>query len=159
MHDKNDPKYISDKTRSIRLNSCGWYLGVLSSWMNDQMQENLNLLGLSLSQFAILMTLLEEEGLTQVEISKRVMLPGYATSRNLDRLESLGYVKRHCHETSRRALRIMLTEEGRALAPDLYRVTQGLNERFLAPLEENQKTELLDSLAFLAANLGLSSKG
>jgi DNA-binding MarR family transcriptional regulator len=126
--------------------------------MNAQMQENLNPMGLSLSQFAILMTLLEDEGLTQVEISKRVMLPGYATSRNLDRLESLGYVKRHSHETSRRALRVMLTEKGRVLAPDLYRVTQGLNERFLAPLKENQKAEFLNSLALLAEKFSLSSK-
>jgi len=39
------------------------------------------------------MTLLEEEWLTQVEIDMRMMLPKYAMTRRINRLESLGYVE------------------------------------------------------------------
>jgi len=145
----------SDETRSIRLGSCGWYLKTLATWMDNQMNERLKPLGLSLSQFAIIMTLLEQEGLTQVEIGQRVMLAGYATSRNIDKLESLGYVKRQRHEASRRSYRIVLTEAGQALAPDLYRATESVNERFFSLLEEEQKVELLRILTVVASKLGV----
>lgn len=143
----------SDEIRSIRLSSCGWYLKTLGTWMDNQMDERLEPLGLSLNQFAIIMVLLEQEGLTQVEIGQRVMMPGYATTRNIDKLESLGYVKRQKHETSRRSYRIRLTETGRALAPDLFRATKSVNERFLSPLEEEQQAEFLRILATLASKL------
>ncbi len=158
MQERTKLKKSSDETRSIRLGSCGWYLKTLGTWMDNQMNEKLEPLGLSLSQFAIIMTLLEQEGLTQVEIGQRVKLPGYATTRNIDKLEFLGYVKRQKHESSRRSYRILLTEAGRALAPDLYRATKSLNERFLSPLEEEQKTELLRILTVVASKLGLHTQ-
>ncbi|MBW2634386.1 MAG: MarR family transcriptional regulator, partial [Deltaproteobacteria bacterium] len=105
--------------------------------MDKKMRETLEPLGLSLSQFTIIMILLEKDGLTQVDIGQEVMLPAYATTRNIDRLESLGYVKRKRHESSRRSYRILLTDEGRDLAPALYRATKSVNELFLSPLEEN----------------------
>ena len=148
----------SEEARSIRLGSCGWYFKTLSTWMDNQMNERLETLGLSLVQFAIIMTLLEQEGLTQVEIGQRVMLPAYATTRNIDKLESLGYVKRQRHEASRRSYRIRLTEAGRALAPDLYRATKIVNERFLSPLEDEQKAEFIKILTMLASELGLHTQ-
>lgn len=128
---------------------------MLGTWMDERMNEKLKPLGLSLSQFTIIMTLLEKEGLTQVEIGQRVMLPGYATTRNIDRLESLGYVKRRRHETSRRSYRILLTDAGRALAPHLFTVTKSVNEHFLATIEEEEKAELLRILIMVARKLGL----
>lgn len=128
---------------------------MLGNWMDEKMNEKLEPLGLSLSQFTIVMTLLEKEGLSQVEIGQRVMLPGYATTRNIDTLESLGYVKRRKHETSRRSYRILLTDAGRALAPHLFKMTNSVNEHFLATIEEEEKTELLRILIIMARKLGL----
>lgn len=155
MNKKIKLRLKTDETRSIRLGSCGWYLKTLGTWMDNQMNKRLGTMGLSLSQFAIIMTLLEQQGLTQVEIGQRVMLPGYATTRNIDKLESLGYVKRRRHETSRRSYRIQLTEAGRALAPDLYRATKSVNERFLSTLKEDDRTELLRILTVVASKLGV----
>jgi DNA-binding MarR family transcriptional regulator len=155
MQEQTKFKKRSEKARSMRLSSCGWYLGILGTWMDNQMEERLEPLGLTLNQFTIIMTLLEQEGLTQVEIGKRVMLPGYATTRIIDKLESLGYVKRRRHEASRRSYRIVLTEAGRALAPDLYRATKSVNERFLSPLDEEQKAEFLRILTGIASKHGL----
>jgi len=152
------PTPRSDETRRIRIGSCGWYLKMLGSWMDDRLTERLKPLGLSIIQFTIIMTLLEQEGLTQSEIGQRVTLPKYAMTRHIDRLESLNYVKRKRHEASRRAYRIMLTEEGRALAPGLFRVTQNVNEDFVSKLEEGQKTELLNILQSLSHKLGLHTQ-
>jgi len=122
--------------------------------MDKKMHERLVPLGLSLNQFIIIMTLLERDGLTQIDIGQKTMLPAYAMTRNIDKLESLGYVKRKRHESSRRSYRIVLTEEGRDLAPTLYRATKSVNELFLSQLEEDQKTEFQKILRILIRELG-----
>lgn len=149
------PKNQSDETRSVRLSSHGWYFKILGTWIDNQLNEELAPLGLSLNQFAIIMTILEQEGLTQSEIGQRVMQPSYMTTRNIDKLESLGYVKRQRHEGCRRSYHILLTEAGSALAPKLYRATESVNELFLSSLGEEQQKELLKTLAEAASKLGL----
>ena len=123
--------------------------------MDGKMHERLEPLGLSLSQFTIIMVLLEKDGLTQVDIGRKVMLPAYATTRNIDKLESLGYVTRKRHESSRRSYRIVLTEEGRDLAPALYEASESVNDLVLSPLEESQKAEFLRILSMLAAHINV----
>ena len=123
--------------------------------MDGKMHERLEPLGLPLSQFTIIMVLLEKDGLTQVDIGRKVMLPAYATTRNIDKLESLGYVKRKRHESSRRSYRIVLTEEGRDLAPALYEASESVNDLVLSPLEESQKAEFLRILSMLAAHINV----
>lgn len=78
----------SNKAGSVRYNSCGWYLKFLGTWLDEKMHERLKSLDLSISQYIIIMRLLENDGLTQVEIGHEAMLPAYATSRNLDKLKS-----------------------------------------------------------------------
>ena len=144
-----------NRAKSVRFSSCGWHLKFLGTWMDIKMQKRLKSLNLSISQFAIIMILLEKDGLTQVEIGHEIMLPAYATSRYIDKLESLGYVKRKRHESSRRSYRIYLTKAGRDLAPALYGVSESANELFLSPLEENQKVEFLKILSMLGTHINV----
>jgi len=44
------------------------------------------------------------------------------------------------------------------LAPDLFRVTQNVNESFISTLEEGQKTELLKILKTLSRKLDLHTQ-
>jgi len=155
MKKKIDKPRIIGEAKSVRLNSSGWYLKILGTWMDKMMHERLVPLGLSLNQFIIIMTLLEEDGLSQVDIGQKTMLPAYATTRNIDKLVSLGYVKRKRHESSRRSYRIVLTEAGKGLAPTLYGASESMNKLFLSPLEENQKAEFLKTLKMLSAHLNI----
>jgi len=154
MKRKIDKPQIIEEAKSVRLNSSGWHLKVLGTWMDKEMHERLVPLGLSLNQFIIIMTLLEKSGLTQVDLGRKTMLPAYATTRNIDKLESLGYVKRKRHESSRRSYRILLTDAGRDLAPTLYRATKSVNELFLSPLDEMQKAKFHRILRILIRELG-----
>lgn len=155
MHKRIKPKNQSAETRSVRLSSSGWHFKILGTWIDNKLNEELAPLGLSLNQFAIIMTILEHEGLTQTEIGQRVMQPSYSTTRNIDKLESLGYVKRQRHKGCRRSYHIRLTEAGRALTPKLYQATESVNELFLSNLEEEQQRELLKILAEAVSKLGL----
>lgn len=123
----------------LREKSAGWMLKAISKWIDEELSLHLKPVGLSRVQFPILMVLLEEEGLTQVEIGKKISMPGYATSRNIDQLENKNLVKRQLHESSRRSHNIYLTPQGKQLAPQLISVANRISERLLDPLEDYEK--------------------
>lgn len=153
MNKQIDKEKTAKDTRAKRLRSCGWYLGVLMKWLDEEMSQRLEVLGVTRNQFAILMTLFEDDGLSQIDICQKILLPAYATSRNLDKLESLGLVKREEHESSRRCHRVRLTDAGWELAPALFEATEGSNEIFLSSLTGYQKEELLKILGKLVSSL------
>ena len=126
--------------------SAGWMLKVINSWIDREHGRQMKAVGLSRAQFPIMMVLLEEEGLTQVEIGERIPIPGYATSRNLDQLENKNLVKRQPHETSRRSHRVYLTPEGKRLASTLPSVAKNISEQLVAPLRDDERELLLELL-------------
>lgn len=135
-------KQLSDKAKASRITSTGWLLGTLSHHMDKQMSEQLKLLGLNLNLFVILMILFEKDGQTQVEIGQKAMMPGYTTTRVLDQLETLGYIERQRHETSRRSNRILLTKAGNEIAPSLFSSSEKVNSQIFSLLKDEEVTEL-----------------
>lgn len=122
---------------------------MLSLSLDKEMNRKLKPLGLNLAQFAILMTLHEDSGLTQVELGKCISLPGYATTRNLDSLEKAGLVKRRPHETSRRSLRVYLTDDGELICRKLFPIVREVNGQLLSRLNKTEISQFESLLAKL----------
>ena len=122
-----------------RKESAGWMIKTMSNWIDKELSRQLKPLGMSKVHFPIMMVLLEEEGLTQVEIGNKISMPGYATSRNIDQLEYRNLVKRQAHESSRRSHRIYLTPQGKELASELNTVANNLSEKLLDPLKIDER--------------------
>lgn len=120
---------------------------ILSTQMDKQMETQLKPHGLSLGSFAILMTLLEQDGLNQRQIGQKISMPGYATTRNLDKLEENEWVVRKADPNSRRAYLIFLTPSAREKAPELFSIVQKVNQSFLEKLDDNDKQQLERVLA------------
>ncbi len=142
---------IDSRTREVRQTSAGWMFKQLGSSLDAEMNAELRLFDINLNQFAVIMTLLEAEGLTQAEIGKRIRMPGYSTTRTMDMLEERQLLERRPDERSRRSHRIYLTEKGRALAPDLFELVRKVNERLLSPLSEQERGQFLDALGKLVS--------
>lgn len=135
--------------KNVRQNSIGWMLKTLASRLDRNMNEALEPLGLSLGQFSILMTLLECDDMTQSQIGKKISMPGYATTRNLDGLEQSGIVERHDDEHSRRTNRIRLTAKGKTVGAKLFPIVRQVNEDLLSGLNKADQEvlkKLLQSL-------------
>lgn len=130
---------------NVRENSFGWLIRKISAGMDRDMTAALKPHGLNLGQFAILMTLLEKDEITQSDIGKKISMPGYATTRNIDVLENHGLLERQKHEASRRSFSIRLTEKGKSIAPVLFSIVKNINEGALASLDENE-TQVLKQL-------------
>lgn len=135
---------LSDDTRRVRETSMGWIIQRLARKLDMAMEARLGALDLTVSSFAVMMTVLESGPMTQAAIGKRFGMPAYAISRALDALEAAGYVERRAHPTSRRAHDIHATGAGVALAPELHGIVRAVNGDLVAGLGEE------DSAAFLS---------
>lgn len=149
MGSMNELKKEQSQTsaKSVREQSVGWMLKFLSTQIDKEMNQALKPYGLNLERFAILMTLLEGDGLTQSEIGKKIFMPGYAITRNIDALEVDGLVQRHKHKTSRRSFCIRLTQKGRLLAPTLFSTVKRINEDALSSLDKEEVMQLKQLLS------------
>lgn len=144
-----DETGIGAKPGNIRQSSVGWMLKRLCASLDADMSHELKPHRLNINQFAVIMTLLEQEGLTQAEIGKKIDMPGYSTTRTMDALEEKHIVERRRDERSRRSHRIYLTSRGRALAPELFSIVKRVNGGLLAALSGAQTGQLTSLLAAL----------
>jgi DNA-binding MarR family transcriptional regulator len=109
---------------------------------------------LSPSQFNVLNLLHEEpDGLSQVEISRQLIMHRSNATGLIDRLEQRGLLQRRATPGDRRAYRVVLTPAARHLLgrilPDYYR----LAEEVWGSLPVARVNQLLDDLSRLDANL------
>ena len=125
-----------------------------ASWIDTQLSVGLESIAMSKGQFAIMMVLLEEgDGLTQVEIGRRISMPGYATSRNIDDLEKRSFVKRLPHESSRRSHRIYITPQGKELGPYLSELVGNIAEQLHEVFDKNEVKTLKHLLSKLVRSI------
>lgn len=98
-----------------RQSSFGWLINVVANDAAKTFDTELKKHGLTIALWPTLMCLWEEEGVTQRDIAQKSKVENSTTTRTLDKLENLGLVERQPDPNSRRAFRIYLTDEGRAL--------------------------------------------
>jgi len=110
---------------------------------------------LSPSQFNVLNLVGEEEpgSLSQIQISRRLIMQRSNATGLIDRLEKRGLLRRHASPGDRRAYRVILTPAASDLLaqilPDYYR----LAEQVWGALPVTRTSRLLADLSHLDANL------
>ena len=102
-------------------------------------------LGLTYTQYIVLLVLWEEDGISVTEIGEKLMLDNGTLSPLLKKMEKAGYINRRRSSDDERVVMITLTEEGRALqekAKDIPRQMAGCVE--LSP----EKAQMLYTLLY-----------
>ncbi len=143
---KNTENDQEESVNKVRTTSVGWLIKRVGQIMDDSMNVELAQLGITIDQFKIVMTLLEFEGISQSKIGKRVMLPSYAVTRNLDTLEKMEIIVRKPDKQSRRSFSIKLTPRGKRLGPELFRVVKSVNLKVMGVLSKEEEDALASSL-------------
>ena len=80
-----------------------------------QYRKPLERLGLTYTQYVVMMVLWEFGGMTEGELGKRIFLDSGTLAPLLKRMEKQGYITRVRPETNERKLFVELTPEGEAL--------------------------------------------
>jgi DNA-binding MarR family transcriptional regulator len=120
----------------------------LQTWMN----ENAAAYGLSSSEFDLVMTLGNTEGLRMCDAATRMLTSAPNLTRVAKRLEERGLVERQRSPDSDREVIIRLTSPGNDLFVAAYpRAYQQWRERFDARLSESEQSQLANLLLRLSA--------
>ena len=110
-----------------------------------QYREPLDKLGLTYTQYIVMMTFWEFGGMSEKELGEKVRLDSGTLAPLLKRLEKQGYVKRVRPGNNERQLFISLTEAGEALKDEAVKVTEAMGGCIDLPEEELwQLKRLLD---------------
>ena len=113
-------------------------------------------LGLTYTQYLVMLVLWEKDGVTVSEIGKRLMLDNGTISPLLKKLEKAGLIKRsRCREDDR-IVEISLTEEGRALQDKAAKVPAGVAGCVNLPPEKSR--QLYELLYELLRNQGYQTE-
>lgn len=115
----------------------------------------LQVLGLTVGegQARALHTLLEEGTMTQKQLADLCMRDAATMSRNIDRLEKAGLLKRENNPGCRRSYLICLTEEGKEKAKQVQKIFRELDERIWGDIPEKEMEQLYETLLRIERNL------
>lgn len=101
--------------------------------------------GVTPGQYAVLKCLWDENGQTAKQLSERLYLDGSTVTGILDRMENKTLINRQPDSKDRRAVRVMLTEQGKALEGPVNATIELANKKALQKLNP-QESVLLKKL-------------
>ncbi|WP_198302316.1 MarR family transcriptional regulator [Bosea sp. AS-1] len=118
--------------------------------VRDGVAANLTADDLDLAGFDVLLTLRRQgrgSALSPSELAQDMMISTSAMTNRLDRLQKRGLIERLADPQDRRALRVVLTEAGFALAERIVVSHVATEERLVSALSPDERAELRRLLA------------
>ena len=125
---------------------------------NKALREELARHDITFSQYQHLRQLWHEDGLAQVELSRRIGIETASSTAVIDQLEKLGFISRRRDAADRRRIIVNLTRSGRALQKPLDGCAVAVNKRARNGLTDTQVALLFDAIGKIIANLGGKSR-
>jgi DNA-binding MarR family transcriptional regulator len=116
-----------DPPLAVRRDSLGYLVNHLGRMLGLHLRERIVSHGVVPGQFAQLLALYEEDGLTQNQLCERVRIDQSTMARTLQRMERDGLIRRTPDPGDRRQALITLTEKARAIEPDLVQAAHDVN--------------------------------
>lgn len=98
------------------------------------------------SQQRILILLLENEGMTQKELTTRLGVQPGSASEVIGKLEKSGLIIRTESETDHRTMNLLLTEDGQMAAQQALAIRKARHKNMFSALSEEEKRTLLQLL-------------
>ncbi len=98
---------------------------------------------LSRNQFAILKILSARSATKVGELARLLNISGAAASKNVDRLQGLGFVERLAKPDDRRGLDVVLLPRGRAVVEDFKRIAEMKQAAQFGQFDQEDKERLL----------------
>ncbi|ANS43723.1 MULTISPECIES: MarR family winged helix-turn-helix transcriptional regulator [Serratia] len=115
-----------------------------ASRMNRMHKPFLDPLGLTFPQYLVMLELFNETPRTVGDLGSKLGMDTGTITPVLKRLEAAGRIRRTRDRTDERRVLITLTDEGKALQDDLWRITD--NIKSACQLSDSKLEELRDTL-------------
>lgn len=131
----------------------GYWLRLGHKALTRPLADELRARGIAFKHYFYIRTLLEEDGITQVELSDRVGMERATVTVVLDTLEDLGIVARKPHPTDRRKTNVFLTARGRRMKGDILESVAIANAVSLKGISAAEFERFRKTLAHMIANV------
>lgn len=125
---------------------------------NKALREKLAQHDITFSQYQHLRQLWQEDGLAQVELSRRIGIETASSTAVIDQLEKLGFIRRNRDSADRRRIIVHLTGSGRVLERPLDGCAIAVNRRARNGLTNAQIASLFEMIEKIIGNLGGKSR-
>jgi len=114
--------------------------------------------GTTRAQWGVMSRLRRQEGLNQAALAEQMDLQPISLARLLDRLQTQNLIERREDPADRRAYRLFLTPEGRALVDDLDAVRTEIADEILGEAEEEAIQSALGTLSMIREQIRTRSE-
>ena len=120
---------------------------------NRALREELAQHDVTFSQYQHLRQLWKDDGLAQVELSRRIGIETASSTAVIDQLERRGLIRRRRDAKDRRRIIVTLTAAGRKLEQPLDDCARAVNRRARAGLSKAEVTVLFDTVERIIGSL------
>jgi DNA-binding MarR family transcriptional regulator len=133
--------------------SLGYQVNHLARLLERALRLRIEEYGVVPGQFAQLLALYEQEGLTQRELCERVQIEQPTMANTLQRMERDGLIHRVPDPQDRRQAKVLLSDRARALQEPLVAAAREVNDAATGGLDVSEVALLLSLLARAIENL------
>ncbi|HZK50082.1 MAG TPA: MarR family winged helix-turn-helix transcriptional regulator [Actinomycetota bacterium] len=137
-----------------RQSSLGYQVNHLARLMAQALRERIAPFGVVPGQFAQLLALYEQDGLSQRELCERVRIEQPTMANTLQRMERDGLIRRLPDPVDGRRAAVMLTGRARDLEDDLVGAARGINSQAARNIGDDELANFIDTLSRIIDNLG-----
>lgn len=120
--------------------------------VNMYRDEVLNSHGITGCQVKYILHVVEQEGVSQDLLAKKLMVNKSNVARQLSALESSGLIRREQSEEDRRVMRVYTTDKGKALVPIVRESNKKWRDALCEGLSEEEVEQLIILMQKLVAN-------
>jgi DNA-binding MarR family transcriptional regulator len=115
--------------------------------VNKFLETELNNYGSTTARFAVMNALFVHGGtMTPINISKRIFRAKHSVTSMLKVLEKINYVQREANRSDQRSVNITITKKGWKATAEMAPVAEGISQKILSCLDEDQTKALMDIL-------------
>jgi MarR family transcriptional regulator for hemolysin len=134
-------------------NNVGCFIIESARLMRKVFDRRVKKLGVTRSQWSVLINLKHHEGITQSELAELVEIEKPSLVKLLDKLESSDMVIRKGDEIDRRIKRVFLTESAWGLITEINKEGLILRQEFLMGISAKEQQNLIELLGKVKHNL------
>lgn len=110
-------------------------------------------IGIHPGQINMLYHLSHNNGMSQRELSKKMMVKPPTITVAIQRMEKSGLVYRQPDPEDQRTSRVFLTDQGKEKFRQIEEICKKLNSEFISPLSEEQQDQLTQALQLIFQHL------
>ena len=136
-----------------RIDSLGYQIGLLGRLYDRRLQDVLKDYGVAPGQFAPLVMLFEQDGLTQAELCRRINVEQPTMANTLQRMERDGLIRRKSDTADKRRTLVHLTPRAREMQSRVMESARAVSNQTVKGLSVGDQDDMFRLVARMVENL------